>query len=399
MEKGEIAGDSRPLLTAVMPIYNGERHLRETLDHIVKIQARDMELLLIDDGSTDASGAICREYEALDARIRYVRQENQGIAASRNRGLALAGGEYVCFWDQDDIVIPENYFSLLYKIRAKHACMGICSTARMIRGEMSVFEKLAEGISRGDEVKRSLLYPLLFRGYGYPFAGTQNYLYGSVWKCIFRTDFIRDHHIRFARFVNYEDDWIFVTHALCCADQVVTCAAAGYCWRVNESSESHSGRYVPDLGDRFTVLDEYVSGYLEAGIQDEEVLSEYRKINLCEHYVELYRNAANMKGAHGERKALRRKYHEHVKEYLRRTDYRSQLTVRKYLRSSAYRKRIILSSLRYGGIEVTYIISGIYDRIESRLSQIRWVTRMERRHKMKQDQEASDETDYSDTLL
>ena len=60
MVKEETAGDSKPLLTAVMPVYNGERHLRATLDHIVNIQEQDMELLLIDDGSTDASGAICR---------------------------------------------------------------------------------------------------------------------------------------------------------------------------------------------------------------------------------------------------------------------------------------------------------------------------------------------------
>lgn len=382
MVKEETTEDSRPLLTAVMPVYNGECHLRETLDHIIKIQEQDMELLLIDDGSTDASGAICREYEALDRRIRYIRQDNQGIAVSRNRGIELARGEYICFWDQDDIVIPEGYFKLLYKIQAEHGCMGMCSTKRMIGGEMSAFEKIEEDVYNGEEVRRKLLYPLLFRGYTYPFAQGTDYLYGSVWKCIFRTDFVKKHRIDFRRFVNYEDDWIFVTRALCCADRVVTSRKAGYCWRVNEESESHRGVYIPDLCERFAALDQYVTGYLEAGMPEAEVLTEYRKVSLCEHYVELCRNAANIRYAQDKTGGGRRACRKRMKAYLQQTDYKNGLVCRKYLRSSAYRRRIVLFTLRYGGAEAARIVSGIYGRLETGLSRIRWITRMERQRKM-----------------
>ena len=382
MVKEETAEASRPLLTAVMPVYNGERHLRETLGKIVKIQEQDLELLLIDDGSTDASGAICREYEALDQRIRYIRQDNQGIAGSRNRGIELARGEYICFWDQDDIVLAEGYFILLYKIRTECGCLGMCSTKRMIGGEMSAFEKITEGVYDGEEVRRKLLYPLLFRGYTYPFAQGTDYLYGSVWKCIFRTNFVKEHSINFRRFVNYEDDWIFVTRALCCADRVVTSRKAGYCWRVNEGSESHRGVYIPDLCERFAALDEYVTGYLEEGVQEAEVLTAYRNVSLCEHYVELCRNAANIRNAQDKTGGGRRACRECMKAYLQQTDYKNCLAGRKYLRSSAYRRRIVLFTLRYGGVEAARIVSGIYGRLETGLSGIRWITRMERQRKM-----------------
>ena len=102
----------QPTLTAVIPLYNGENKIRETLDNILQIKDQPLELILIDDGSSDNSSMICREYEARDKRIRYIRQENQGIAASRNRGLELARGEYVCFWDQDDIVVSRGLFAL-----------------------------------------------------------------------------------------------------------------------------------------------------------------------------------------------------------------------------------------------------------------------------------------------
>ncbi|MBD5524275.1 MAG: glycosyltransferase family 2 protein [Lachnospiraceae bacterium] len=382
MVKEETTEAIRPLITAVMPVYNGERHLRETLNHIVEIQEQGMELLLIDDGSTDTSGAICREYELLDRRIRYIRQDNQGIAGSRNRGIELARGEYICFWDQDDIVLPEGYFKLLYKIQAGYGCMGMCSTKRMIGEEMSAFEKITEGVYDEEEVRRKLLYPLLFRGYTYSFAQGTDYLYGSVWKCIFRTDFVKENQINFRRFVNYEDDWIFVTRALCCADRVVTSRKAGYCWRVNEGSESHRGVYIPDLCERFAALDEYVIGYLKEGIREAEVLTEYRKVSMCEHYVELCRNAANIRYARDKKGGGRRAHRERMKSYLWQTNYKKCLTCRKYLRSSAYRRRIVLFTLRYGGVEAARIVSGIYGRLETGLSGFGWITRMERQRKM-----------------
>lgn len=379
----EIANEMiAPLFTAVIPVYNGEQHLRETLEHITQIECQVMELLLIDDGSSDRSSVICREFENLDGRIRYIRQNNQGIAASRNRGIELARGEYICFWDQDDVVIPEGYLALLHKMQVEHAQMGMCSTRRIIQGKTSDYENIRDGVYSGDEVKRKLLYPLLFRGYRYPFADTGDYLYGNVWKCIFRTSFVRDNHIKFKRFVNYEDDWIFVTHALCAADKVAAVSDAGYCWRVNEGSESHKKAYIKDLQERFNAFDKYVLNYMADSIKEKGVLAEYRKVNQCEHYIDLFRNAANIRNAAGRREDSRRICYERMREYLQSTDYKRQLTCRKHLKKSAYRRRVILNSLKLGGIKVTCVISRLYDRLETRMERVQWIVRMERHRKM-----------------
>lgn len=386
-----------PLLTVVMPVYNGERHLRKTLEHILRIRYRAMELLLIDDGSTDASGEICREYEALDERVRYIRQDNRGIAGSRNKGLELARGEYICFWDQDDIVVPKGYFALLHKILDEHAQMGMCSTDRIIGGKRSSYETLADGIYSGREVREQLLYPILFRGYRYPFAETRSYLYGSVWKCIFRTDFLKGNRIRFRKFINYEDDWIVVTHALCCADKVAAVSDIGYCWRVHEESKSHRGTYIEDLPVKFEAFDRYVLEYLSQGINNEEVLAEYKNVSMCEHYIDLYRNAANLLGTACKRSttgmrtvqnaedagSINRNCRRQIREFLLKTDYRKRIACRKHLKGSAYRRRVILGSIRYCRIESTYIISRLYDRLENCLSSIQWIVRLERHRKMK----------------
>ena len=367
----------QPTLTAVIPLYNGENKIRETLDNILQIKDQPLELILIDDGSSDNSSMICREYEARDKRIRYIRQENQGIAASRNRGLELARGEYVCFWDQDDIVVSRGLFALLEKMQKESAQMGMCAAGRLIDGKISDYERMQEGVFQGREVQEKLLYPLLFRGYQYDFVKSESYFYGTVWKCIFQTDFMKDNEIRFQSFVHYEDDWLVVTRALCCVQKVATVSEVGYCWRVSAESESHQNKYIENLPQRFVAFDKYVLAYLQQGIQDADIVNEYRKVNFCGHYVELSRNAKAAKGT-----AARKKSHKNIRQYLTETDYKKQLSCEKRLKKTAYRRQVVLKSLRYGGISITYFISRIFDWMEFWTGRVRWIVNLERKHKL-----------------
>ena len=94
------------MVSVIVPVYNAEPYLRECLDSIVSQTYPHLEILLIDDGSTDASGAICDGYAEQDARIRIVHQANAGPSAARNVGLDAATGEYILFADADDKLHP-----------------------------------------------------------------------------------------------------------------------------------------------------------------------------------------------------------------------------------------------------------------------------------------------------
>ena len=94
----------RPRFSIIIPIYNEEAYLREAIDSVLAQTVSDWELLLVDDGSTDASAAICADYAASDARIRMLRQPNRGLSAARNAGLAAAKGEWIAFLDGDDLL-------------------------------------------------------------------------------------------------------------------------------------------------------------------------------------------------------------------------------------------------------------------------------------------------------
>ena len=101
------AADMTPRVTVLMPVYNGEEHLREAIESILGQTYRDFEFLIIDDGSTDRSAEVIGAYR--DPRIRLVQNEtNLGLIATLNRGLALSTGEFICRMDQDDISLPER---------------------------------------------------------------------------------------------------------------------------------------------------------------------------------------------------------------------------------------------------------------------------------------------------
>lgn len=96
--------EKQPMVSVIIPVYNVENYLRECLDSVVNQTLREIELICVDDGSTDGSGAVCEEYAARDARVQVIHKENGGQSSARNCGMDHACGEYVYFLDSDDYI-------------------------------------------------------------------------------------------------------------------------------------------------------------------------------------------------------------------------------------------------------------------------------------------------------
>ena len=144
------------LVSIVIPCFNAERYLEQALQSVVWQTRKDWECILVDDGSTDTSPAVFRRCAAGDARFRYERQENQGPAAARNRGVQLARGEFVQFLDADDILLPGKLDRSIERFRAERLCGVVYSDYACLGGRNEFFKTLPGNIPSPDAAREFL---------------------------------------------------------------------------------------------------------------------------------------------------------------------------------------------------------------------------------------------------
>ena len=183
--------------SVIIPVYNAERTLRRCLDSLVEQQFSDYELLIINDGSTDGSDTICREYAGTYPCVRYFAKENGGVSSARNLGLEQAEGEYILFVDSDDYV-SEDYFESLsdaLKNRAADLFMfgyrnfGGVST-EWDTGEF--YENTVVGVA--EQISSAM----------------RQYLFSSLLSKAFKRQIIKQHNIRFANDLAIGEDQTFI---------------------------------------------------------------------------------------------------------------------------------------------------------------------------------------------
>ena len=114
------------MISVVIPVYNIEKYLCSCVDSVLGQTDTELEVLLVDDGSEDAGGRICDGYAARDSRVRVLHQENRGLSAARNRGIAEAAGEYIMLVDSDDYIEPDMCRKLLEALEESGADVAVC---------------------------------------------------------------------------------------------------------------------------------------------------------------------------------------------------------------------------------------------------------------------------------
>lgn len=108
-------------ISVIIPIYNAEKSFKESMDSVLNQTYKNLEIILVDDGSKDSSGKLCDEYEKMDTRIKVIHKENGGLSSARNAGLDIATGKYIMFIDADDIFEPNSCEVLYKEIESKDA--------------------------------------------------------------------------------------------------------------------------------------------------------------------------------------------------------------------------------------------------------------------------------------
>ncbi|MCC8098465.1 MAG: glycosyltransferase [Clostridiales bacterium] len=201
-------------VSVIMPVYNAEQYLRQTLDSLLVRNETEFEIICVDDGSTDSSLDILREYEAKDFRVRVITQPNGGAGAARNNGMQYARGEYLSFLDADDFFEPEM-------LRLAYDRAHTLGTDITVFHCDQYFEATGEYAPTRYTINDNLL-PM-----EQPFAGTDipkdifKAFVGWAWDKVFRADFVRENHLRFQE-QRTSNDMLFVFSAIVKAQRIST---------------------------------------------------------------------------------------------------------------------------------------------------------------------------------
>ena len=193
--------NNSPLVSIIVPIYNVEKYLRKCLESILAQSYTNLEIILVDDGSTDGSSKIIDEFQQMDVRIISVRQKNGGQSSARNVGIRIAEGEFVCFVDGDDEIDPEYVFELL-KAAEESDGLAVCGMHyKKLKQESAddVYINHLRPRKDGESIEEYVLYLLTVDGR----------MYSSVNK-MFRTDVIRQNDLSFPLNTYFAEDSRFV---------------------------------------------------------------------------------------------------------------------------------------------------------------------------------------------
>lgn len=161
-----------PLVSVIIPVYKTERYLHRCIDSLVNQDYKNIEIILIDDGSPDHCGNICDEYAKKDKRIRVIHQENQGISAARNAGIKKSCGEYICFVDSDDYVDIHLLSTVIPQMIEKIADAAIFN-AQIVHG--NIHGEILGWNIRSREIQNDQIKQYLLQGY-------DSYVWRKIYK-------------------------------------------------------------------------------------------------------------------------------------------------------------------------------------------------------------------------
>lgn len=225
-----------PKISIVVPVYNAQEYLETCLDSLLEQTYDNYEILLIDDGSNDESGNICRYYETKDDKIRVFFQKNRGVSCARNKGLELATGQYVMFVDADDW-INNNMLSDLARqlIKAESdlvMCSFICEYG--YKSEYISSGYFSKTLLNEKEIKEQLIFGLVEKSENEESHSLATFR-GPVAK-LFNLELIRNEKLYFDQQLIIGEDFLFNLHYLKNCKKVLILNEYYYHYRVNENS-------------------------------------------------------------------------------------------------------------------------------------------------------------------
>jgi glycosyltransferase involved in cell wall biosynthesis len=266
------------LVSVIIPVYNTEKYLRQCLDSVRSQTLQNIEIICINDGSTDNSLIILEEYQKTDARIKILNKKNQGVSKARNAGLEIAQGKYIGYIDSDDTIEP-NFFQKLFETAEKYQAESVYSKLSQDQN----FDQFPELIQREDILKK--LLPQFLK----------EDKFNSVCNKIFLNKIIKEDKIVFPEDIKNGEDAQFNIEFLVKAERISFLDYCGYIYREVEGSATRDILNRDYLERAVEVYKKDWKLILNDCIPDNDILNlkKVRFVNNIISLVYIYGNAGN----------------------------------------------------------------------------------------------------------
>ena len=363
-------------VSVIIPVYNGEKYIKETLNSVLQSIYQNLEVLIINDGSTDNSREICERYQQKDSRIVIYDQKNCGVVSARNNGVSKATGDYLCFCDQDDIVDPMCYVKQIERMQQDKSYLCMCSVGRSIDGKYSAFEVSEDACYEGMDILEQLLYPLLFNGFAPLIQMGEKNRYPHIWSCMFRANFWKTHQIQFRKYVHFEDDLLVKTQALASAARVSTIAHIGYYWRVNLNSETYAHVFIENIAEKQQKCYEDLCQSIVDRIGDEKILQMFQYATYCKQYLEAIHNLISL-----DRKKTWSNIRAYYDSNIYARNFEESISAAKYVKKGKIKPQILLWLLLRKQTILSYYAEFILDKVLLLTLHSQTLTKIERKLK------------------
>ena len=281
IRSGAISGDVKPAtpkVSIIMPVYNVEKYLRQCIDSVISQTLPEIEIICVNDGSSDTSGKILNEYSTRDKRIHVINKKNSGYGHTMNCGLDAAIGEYVGIVETDDYVHAEM-FSTLYNLAKTHDADLVKSNYYTFTSEKTNSSRFLVDLCRGLPVEK------IFS----PIKQCNDFLYlqPCIWAAIYRREFLEQNRIRFNETpgASYQDtSFAFRVHAM--TDRALLTNKPFYHYRTdNENSSVNAAAKIFSVCDEYRVIEEYFSARPERSAAMQSIITRAK----CDTYLWNYR--------------------------------------------------------------------------------------------------------------
>ena len=274
---------NQPLVSIILPVYNAQNHLARCVGSICAQTYRNIEIIILNDGSKDQSLPVCEEFRQKDPRILLVDKANSGVSDTRNLGLKLASGKYVEFVDSDDYLDPDFTEHLVAAAEENEADFVIAPYKMVIPAGASKPEQVLDKIH--DELGViSVARPPEVREYGFLPAGVYDkdtfalrlmdkpasYFYSVLWNKLYRHDILTGNDIQFVSEMRWAEDLVFNLRYIQYAERFVAIDKPGYYYVQNPQSICHTQINAATIvQNKLQVFRYYKDLYTRLGIYEE----------------------------------------------------------------------------------------------------------------------------------